>query len=157
MARKSKLTPILHKVVISHLEDIPFIILLSFLITFSTTRVYLYLADRDILELPQATYINGVHIHHLSWGIFLLSLTGFLALYDLKPSNHKILAVIYGIGLGLTFDEFSMWLNLKDNYSSRISHDAIIIITLILLNIVYFPGFWTKLSLLIRHRFHLLS
>jgi hypothetical protein len=37
-------------------------------------------------------------------------------------------AVIYGIGLGLTFDEFGMWLHLNGDYWQRASFDAVIVL-----------------------------
>src|SRR6266550_3583682 len=37
-------------------------------------------------------------------------------------------AVIYGIGLGLTFDEFGMWLHLNGDYWQRASFDAIVVL-----------------------------
>jgi hypothetical protein len=43
---------------------------------------------------------------------------------------HEIFAVLFGIGTGLTLDEFALWLNLEDVYWSeqgRQSIDAVII------------------------------
>jgi hypothetical protein len=54
------------------------------------------------------------------------------------------LAVFYGIALGLAYDEFAMWLELEDIYHSRTNYDAIITISLILLNIIYFTDFWKR-------------
>ncbi len=54
------------------------------------------------------------------------------------------LAIMYGFGLGLTFDEFSLWLRLDDDYYARVSYEAIIVIIVILLNIVYFGDIWKK-------------
>ncbi|MDQ3098721.1 MAG: hypothetical protein M3Q44_03165 [bacterium] len=132
---------------ISRLEEIPFIVFLSFLITFIVSRAYVYITSHDILEykyLIDNIYINGIHVHHLNWGIFILVIVGFIALYDIQPLIHRRLAIFYGIGLGLTFDEFALWLKLEDDYYARISYEAIIIISLILLNIIYFPDFWRK-------------
>jgi hypothetical protein len=133
----------------SRLQEVPFIIFLSFLLTFLVTRLYIYITNHDLLEilpLIEQVSIKGTHIHHLSWGIILLAIVGFWALYDLRPTIHRFLAIMYGIGLGLTFDEFALWLMLKDNYYARSSYDAIVIISLILLNIIYFPGFWSRMS-----------
>lgn len=133
----------------SRLEEIPFIILMSFLLSFTITRAYVYLTSHDILEIPaqlEFVQVRGTHVHHLSFGIFILAIAGFWSLYDVKPMIHRRLAVFYGIGLGLTFDEFALWLRLKDDYTARITYDAIIIITLLLLNIIYFPGFWKKMG-----------
>ena len=36
--------------------------------------------------------------------------------------------VLYGIGLGLTFDEFGMWLHLGGSYWQRASWDAVVVV-----------------------------
>jgi hypothetical protein len=131
----------------SHLKEIPFIIFLSFFLTFVIARSYIYITNRDILEFfPFIDYINirGIHVHHLSWGIIILAVTGFLALSETKPFQHRRVAIFYGIGLGLTFDEFAIWLRLQDDYYARLSYDAVIFISLLFLNIIYFPGFWSR-------------
>ncbi len=136
-----------HKLFSSKLDEVPFIVLLSFLITFILARGYVYVTSHDILEfkyLLDQVYIRGVHVHHLNFGIVILSLVGYLALYDVRPIVHRRLAILYGIGLGLTFDEFALWLKLEDDYYARLSYDAIISISIILLNIAYFPRFWRK-------------
>ena len=46
------------------------------------------------------------------------------------------MAIFFGTGVALTFDEFALWLNLKDVYwdkEGRISIDAIIIIAVLFL------------------------
>jgi hypothetical protein len=37
-------------------------------------------------------------------------------------------AVIYGIGMALTFDEFGMWLHLGGSYWQRASFDAVVVL-----------------------------
>lgn len=138
----------------SKLEEIPFIVFVSFLLTFAFTRAYVYLTRNDILTFPffvENIQIHGVHVHHLNWGIFILSIVGFIALYDLEPELHRRLAIVYGIGLGLTFDEFALWLRLQDDYYAQLSYDAIIVIAVILLNIIYFEPFWIRMGGRIRH------
>jgi hypothetical protein len=118
------------------LKNIPFIILVSFLLTFLVARIvsYMMLIADKIPEL--FLYIRGVHIHHLNYGILILAIVG---LYILLKNNYdkKTVAIIYGIGLGLTFDEFGMWLMLTDNYWIRGTYDAIVIIALALGIIAY--------------------
>ena len=137
----------LTRVLMSRMEDIPFIIFTSFLTSFAIARTYVYLTHQDILSSPifiESIKIRGIHAHHLNIGIVLLAICGFVALYDMRQRVHRITAIVYGIGLGLTFDEFALWLFLEDKYWSRISYDAIIIISLIFLNIIYFPSFWKR-------------
>jgi hypothetical protein len=78
---------------------------------------------------------SGLHIHHLVWGIVTIMATGFLT-FSFQPDSPwvEILAVAFGIGCGLTLDEFALWLHLEDVYWSdagRSSVDAVIIASLI--------------------------
>ena len=80
---------------------------------------------------PGNVQVGGTHIHHLVWGICLLLVTGYLQI-AVSPDSpwHEVLAVLFGIGTGLTLDEFALWLNLKDVYWSqqgRRSIDAVIV------------------------------
>jgi len=59
---------------------------------------------------------SGLHIHHLFWGILLLMATGFSALATRDPKWHLRIAVVFGVGLALTLDEFALWLRLADVY-----------------------------------------
>jgi hypothetical protein len=138
---------IVDRLFVAKLREIPFIVFLSFLVTFIVSRAYVYVTNHDILETPlllKNISINGVHVHHLNYGIIILSIVGFRALYNINPAVHRKLAGFFGIGLGLTFDEFALWLQLKDDYYASMTYDAIITISVILLSCVYFPDFWAK-------------
>lgn len=120
-------------------KSIPFLVLIAFLITFLVSRLITFYLPHLSLE------IRGVHIHHFSYGIILLSVLGLIMLNsELNYVNRLRLAVLYGIALGLAFDEFAMWLALDDIYRDRRSLDAMIIVTLILLSIIYADGFWRR-------------
>ena len=60
---------------------------------------------------------GGVHVHHMVFGIVLLLLCGFLN-FALNPESPwvEVLAAGFGIGAGLTLDEFALWLHLEDVY-----------------------------------------
>jgi hypothetical protein len=77
---------------------------------------------------------GGLHVHHLVFGIVLLLVTGFgLALQPPSPWV-EILAAGFGIGAGLTLDEYALWLHLEDVYwaeQGRRSVDAVIIAAII--------------------------
>ena len=118
-----------------------FNVLVSFLFTFIIVRIYVILGTIGIIEDPHL-YIKGYHIHHLNYGIFILAFAGILALFFQNTKNRLKIGIIYGIGLGLTFDEFGMWFKLENDYWTRLSYDAIIIVSLIFASIVYFPFFW---------------
>ncbi|MDF1498336.1 MAG: hypothetical protein P1P85_03215 [Patescibacteria group bacterium] len=118
-----------------------FVVLVSFLSTFIFVRIYVILGNIGIINDPHL-YIKGYHIHHLNYGIVTLAIAGFLALVVQNAKNRLKIGILYGIGLGLTFDEFGMWLKLENDYWTRMSYDAIVIIGLLIASIVYFPSFW---------------
>ena len=83
---------------------------------------------------------SGLHLHHLVWGIVLILLSGFLgfALNPVSPWN-EVLAALFGIGAGLTLDEFALWVYLKDVYwaeEGRASFDAVVVAAVLGLLIV---------------------
>ena len=55
--------------------------------------------------------IPGLHIHHYVYGIFILTAARYLALVFKSHRATLWIALLYGLGVGLTFDEFGMWLN----------------------------------------------
>jgi hypothetical protein len=78
---------------------------------------------------------SGLHLHHLVWGIVLLLTSGFLD-FVLKPGSpwNEILAGAFGVGAGLTLDEFALWVHLEDVYwtqEGRISLDAVVVAALL--------------------------
>jgi hypothetical protein len=78
-------------------------------------------------------HVGGTHVHHLNYGIFLLSGVGaFLLFVCPTTKSENAAAIIYGIGLALTFDEFGMWLHLGGPYWQRASFDAVIVIAALL-------------------------
>lgn len=116
------------------------LILFSFLTTFVAARLIVYAVMNQLIP-DLFLYVRGVHIHHFTYGVVILAVAGlYLILKRPEPSQSqfKWLTIAYGVGLGLTFDEFGMWIRLADNYWIRQSYDAMIIVSLILLNIVYY-------------------
>src|SRR5579872_5482598 len=92
-------------IIISHHRAKSFIILVSFLITFVISRAVVWLIDARIFP-DLYIYIGETHVHHLNFGIFLLSISGYLSIVLKQVKYPNLLAIAFGIGLGLTFDEF---------------------------------------------------
>jgi len=132
--------------IVSKRKDVSFIIFFTFIVTFLIARMLVHLIMINYLPEWLMLNINGVHIHHLTYGIILLSVAGFLALIDENRKHLYKISILYGIGLGLSFDEFGMWLHLEDNYWMRTSYDAIIVLCALFLNIIYFDFFWRKIG-----------
>lgn len=114
-----------------------FILLGAFLVSFLFIRT-----SARLIRNPRITWWpgsvktkGGLHLHHLVWGIVLILLTGFLN-FVLRPGSpgQEILAALFGVGAGLTLDEFALWIHLEDVYWSqegRSSIDAVVVATLI--------------------------
>lgn len=129
------------KLIDDHKQRMSFCVLVSFLSTFIIARCYVTLAHSGWFEDPYL-YIRGYHIHHLNYGIVIMAIAGFMSLVLQNATNRLKIGVLYGIGLGLTFDEFGMWLKLEDDYWTRMSYDAVVVIAIIFCSIVYFPSLW---------------
>jgi hypothetical protein len=77
---------------------------------------------------------GGLHVHHLVFGIVMMLLGGFLLALAPGPPWLEIFAALFGIGAGLTLDEYALWLHLEDVYWSqegRRSVDAVVIAALV--------------------------
>jgi hypothetical protein len=130
------LADIVHDVVDSHANPgrgTAFLVLLAFVLAFGfiRTSARLMRSPRVPWWPGSVTTGSGLHIHHLVWGISLLLLSGFVAFAgDLDPPWLQVSAIAFGIGAGLTLDEFALWLHLEDVYWSeegRSSVDAVIL------------------------------
>jgi hypothetical protein len=108
-----------------------FLFFVAFLITFGFIRTSAHMIKAQVSWWPGNVTVGGTHIHHLVWGIVTIMITGYVGVTIAPPSPwHEIIAVFFGIGMGLALDEFALWLDLKDDYWSqqgRKSIDAVII------------------------------
>ncbi len=120
-------------------DEVNFWVLLFFILTFTVSRLFVYYFPQ--LYIP----IRHVHVHHFAYGILILAVIGVMALNDWHHKKRRVFGSIYGIGLGLSMDEFGMWIRLDDRYWLRHSYDAIFITVAILIFSVYFERFWRKL------------
>ena len=63
--------------------------------------------------------VGGSHIHHFVPGILLAFGSGAAALLIEDRDREALLAIPFGVGVGLTLDEAALLLNLEDVYWSR--------------------------------------
>ncbi len=108
-----------------------FLFFVAFLASFGFIRTSTHMIRAQVKWWPGNVSVGGTHIHHMVWGILILLIFGYVGV-TLQPDSpwHEIISVIFGIGAGLTLDEFALWLNLKDVYWSekgRRSIDAVIV------------------------------
>jgi lysyl-tRNA synthetase class 2 len=75
---------------------------------------------------------SGTHVHHMVIGVVLMVTVGILFI-ALSPEEMlaQVLALLFGVGVALTLDEFALILNLQDVYwrkEGRLSVDAVVIV-----------------------------
>jgi len=102
--------------------------LFGFIVTFVLARVFVFLIMSKLMP-NMYCFVQGTHVHHLNYGIFLLSAVGGYSVFR-RPTGRaaEITALLYGVAMGLTFDEFGMWLHLGGSYWQRASVDAVIVV-----------------------------
>lgn len=118
---------------VEHDRQALFMVLLGFLGSFAFIRLSARLGRSPRFAWWPGSVVSdsGVHLHHLVWGISLMLAAGTLgfALFASSPWL-EVCAALFGIGAGLTFDEFALWVYLDDVYwaeQGRISIDATVL------------------------------
>jgi hypothetical protein len=108
-------------------------ILVTFLITRTVTRL-IRSGSGGGAGLGNVT-LAGNHVHHQVFGILIIIGAGII-LVSQTPWGAALdaAAALFGVGVGLTVDEFALWLHLKDVYwakQGRQSVDAIFCVLVI--------------------------
>lgn len=123
-----------------------FLVLVGFLGSFVFIRVSARLGRSPRVPWWPGSVVSesGLHLHHLVWGICLMMASGALgfALYGSSPW-FEVCAALFGIGVGLTIDEFALWIYLEDVYwarEGRSSIDAAVIAGAALLLVLFGPA-----------------
>ena len=121
------------------------IVFFTFSLTFIASRVLVILIMTK--RIPDLfLHAGGTHVHHLNYGIFMLSMVGGLLLFlPLSDRGRQWVAAAYGFGMALTFDEFGMWLHLGGSYWQRASYDAIVLLAA-LLGLIAFAPSWRRIG-----------
>ncbi|WP_320671431.1 hypothetical protein [Patulibacter defluvii] len=99
-----------------------FLVLAAFLGSFVFIRTSARMARSERFPWWPGSVVtdSGVHLHHLVWGIVLMMAGGTLGFaLNGQPPWFEVSAVLFGIGVGLTFDEFALWVYLRDVYWAR--------------------------------------
>jgi hypothetical protein len=110
-----------------------FLVLVGFILSFAFIRM-----STRLMRSPRVTWWpgsvvsdGGVHVHHLVFGIVTMMIAGTLGLAALGDAPYaEICAFLFGVGAGLTIDEFALWVYLDDVYwaeEGRASIDATVI------------------------------
>lgn len=110
-----------------------FLVLAGFVLSFAFIRMSTRLMRSPKVPWWPGSVVSdsGVHLHHLVFGIVTMMISGTLGIAVLGDSPWlEICAALFGIGAGLTIDEFALWIYLDDVYwaeEGRVSIDATVI------------------------------
>jgi hypothetical protein len=99
-------------------EAVLFNLLAGFLGSFALVRLSTW-GIRENVGPFRNVKIGGRHIHHFVPGILLAFSSGTAALLTDNDAVEQRLAIPMGAGIGLTFDEAALLLDLRDVYWSR--------------------------------------
>lgn len=99
-------------------ETVLFNLLAGFLASFALVRISTW-GIRDEWWPFRNVKVGGRHIHHFVPGILIAFASGTTALLTDDEALEEKLAVTTGVGMGLTFDEAALLLDLRDVYWTR--------------------------------------
>jgi hypothetical protein len=101
-------------------ENSMFNLLTSFATTFLVVRTVTYaLRTRPTVGPFRSLRVGHRHIHHYVPGIVIALASGAAGIVSRNEHLEPILAVPFGVGMGLTLDESALLLELEDVYWSR--------------------------------------
>ncbi len=118
---------------VEHDEQGLFLVLAGFILSFAFIRMSTRLMRSPKVPWWPGSVVSesGVHLHHLVFGIVTMMAAGTLGFSTLGASPwFEICAFAFGVGAGLTIDEFALWVYLDDVYwaeEGRSSIDATVI------------------------------
>jgi hypothetical protein len=109
-----------------------FLVLVGFVGSFAFIRMSTRMIRAEVSWWPgNIESESGLHVHHLVFGIVAMMIAGTLGFASAGHSPYmEITAFFFGIGAGLTIDEFALWVYLEDVYwaeEGRSSIDATVI------------------------------
>jgi hypothetical protein len=99
-------------------ETVLFNLLAGFLGSFALVRLSTW-GIRDRRGPFRNLHVGGHHIHHFVPGILIAFTAGTVALLTDNDELEQRLALPMGAGIGLTFDEAALLLDLRDVYWTR--------------------------------------
>jgi hypothetical protein len=138
MIAGSIVTDFWNRIADHHLQGL-YLVLIGFILSFAFIRMSTRLMRSPKVPWWPGSIVSdsGVHLHHLVFGIVTMMIAGAggFAAFGTSPWT-EICAFAFGIGAGLTIDEFALWVYLDDVYwadEGRSSIDATVIAAALML------------------------
>ncbi len=127
-----------HDQIQSNDSEAIFLVLVGFLLSFAFIRLSTRLMRSPKVPWWPGSIVSegGLHVHHHVFGIVLMMIAGAVA-FAIDGNNwvFNLCGLAFGVGIGLTIDEFALWLHLEDVYWSeegRRSIDATVLTAIVL-------------------------
>jgi hypothetical protein len=111
-----------------HNEQAIFLVLIGFVGSFAFIRMSTRIIRSESVSWWPGNIESetGVHLHHLVFGIVTMMVAGTLGFVSDGGSPFtEICALLFGVGVGLTIDEFALWVHLEDVYWEREGRSSI--------------------------------
>lgn len=154
------------ELVVRHRRELPFLMLVAFIVALVTVRGLIYLDRRLMLGASVETLLRASYVS----GLLLLCATGTTSLLYFRPRLRRTLAVLYGVGLALLVNALPVLLTFDLYYRDMMTRDpnlvfsvdalydrteganAVIVIGVFLFQAVYLRRFYRRLTMLARAR-----
>jgi hypothetical protein len=138
-----------HDQLVSHGRQYLFLLFLGFIGSFGFIRLSARLMRSPRVPWWPGSVVSegGVHLHHLVWGIGAMMGSGVISFALFSTGFwYDVCAVVFGIGMGLTIDEFALWIHLDDVYWSREGRSSIdaSVIAIAVMGLILVGGFSLK-------------
>ena len=148
---RSSTRGLFHRLVVERGAEPPFWMLVGFLLSLGGARLVVHLILKYHLEsrlfaLVPGNDPNPMHVHHFNYGLILVAAAGLAALRPLGRRALRALALVFGLGAGLVFDEFALFWRLDPEYSQELSVIAAGVAAATLVQLVYFRAFWSAVA-----------
>ncbi len=131
----------------------PFLVSVSFTITFVAARLWVIFLEahktpsEGTFMIGRNLIISGYHIHHIAYGIILISLAAWLSINYWSRTIARISSICFGAGLGFIVDEMGFVIEGIEPYQadSEVFYVAVFLIGAFL-SIVYYPSFYRAIK-----------
>jgi hypothetical protein len=107
--------------VVEHERQYLLMVFVGFILSFGFIRVSTRLIrSRRLAWWPGNLERGGVHVHHMVFGIATMTIAGVVS-FSLSNTGlaYVLSAFFFGVGVGLTLDEFALWFYVRDVYWER--------------------------------------
>lgn len=153
-ARVVRLSPraIFRRLVVQRGAEPPFWMLAGFVASLGLARLTVFLILRFHLEKQLFALVktgadpNPMHVHHFNYGLILIGASGLAALFPFGRRALRVLAMAFGFGCGLVFDEFALFWNLDPEYAQVSSLVAAAAAAVALVQLTWFRRYWAALA-----------